>query len=90
MFGPDDLNAGVYGLDFVASKDVGALAPYAGVSGFLSWGREHTSKVDLDNETVPGLQAMVGVTARLSALRLGAEFSLARVNAYSFKIAFGR
>lgn len=89
LVGPDDLSVSVYGLDLLVSKDVWVLSPYVGVSGYLSRGREHTAKVTLDDENIFGLQGTVGAVARVSALRLGAEISLARVPGYSFKVAFG-
>ncbi len=90
LLGPEDLSASVYGLDLLMSKDLSVLSPYAGVSGFLSRGQIHTSKVSLRNENVLGVQGTAGVAARISVLRLGAEVNLARVPGYSFKIAFGR
>jgi hypothetical protein len=89
LFGPEDLTMSVYGLEFLASKDVSVFSPYAGVSGYLARGAERTSKVDLENENVSGVQAMAGVAARLSILRIAAEASLAKVPGYSFKIALG-
>ncbi len=90
LVGPEDLSASVYGVDLLMSKDVSILSPYAGISGYLSRGQVHTSKVSLDDENVFGVQGMAGVAARISVLRLGAEVYLARVPGYSFKIAFGR
>jgi len=89
LFGPDDLTAGVYSLDVLASKDWSVLSPYVGVSGYLSRGHERTSKVALDDESVFGAQGAVGVAASVWALRLGAEYYVARVSGYSFKIAYG-
>lgn len=89
LFGPEDLSASVYGLDFVVSKELSFFSPYAGVSGSLARGREHTSKVALDDESILGLQGMVGLAVRYSVLRLGAEVNLGRVPGYSFKVAFG-
>lgn len=89
LFGPDDVSASVLGADLLVSKNVSFLAPYAGVSGYLSRGQERTSKVNLDNESVFGAQGMVGIAARIKAIRLGAEVSLAKVPGYSFKVGFG-
>jgi hypothetical protein len=89
LFGPEDLNATVLGLDLLVSRDVWILSPYAGVSGFLSHGREQTSKVDLADETVLGAHATVGVAWAIRFLRLGAEYSVGRVDGYSFKVAIG-
>lgn len=89
LFGPEDLSASVYGLDFLVSKDVWVFSPYAGVSGYLSRGQEHTTKVDLADENVLGVQGTVGVAYSISALRLGAEYTVGRVGAYAFKVALG-
>lgn len=89
LFGPEDLNASVLGLDVLASRDFSAISPYVGVSGYLSRGQERTAKVDLENENVFGVQGTMGVAVNLRALRLGAEYSVGRVNGYSVKIAFG-
>ncbi len=88
LFGPDDLTASVAGADVLVSKDVSIFTPYAGVSGYLSHGHERTTKVDLDDEHVLGAQGTLGVTARVSLLRLGAEVNVARVTGYAFKIGF--
>jgi hypothetical protein len=89
LFGPDDMTVSVYGIDFVASKTISRFSPYAGVSGYLSRGHERTSKVNLEDESIFGVQANVGVAARVSALRLGAEINLAKVPGYSVKVGFG-
>jgi hypothetical protein len=89
LFGPEDMSVNVYGVDFLASKTVSRFSPYAGVSGYLSRGHERTAKVNLEAETVFGVQANLGVAARVSALRLGAEVNLAKVPGYSVKIGFG-
>lgn len=90
LFGPDDLTAGVYGLDVVVSRDLSsAFSPYASVSGYLARGHERTAKVNLDDEKVLGVQGAVGMAVKVSVLRLGAEVSLGRVTGYSFKVAVG-
>jgi hypothetical protein len=89
LLGPDDMSATIYGADLLVSRDVGAFSPYALVSGYLSRGHEHTSKVDLKSESVFGMQASAGVAVRISGVRLGAEYNLARVTGYSFKIGYG-
>lgn len=89
LFGPEDMKATTYGLDFVVSREYSRFSPYAGVSGYLAHARETTSKVDLDAETAVGVQATVGVTARVSVLRLGAEFNLAKVPGVAMKVAVG-
>ena len=35
MFGPEDLNHSVVGLDVLASKDISRFSPYDGVSGYM-------------------------------------------------------
>lgn len=89
LFGPEDLSYSLYGLDFLMSKDVWVFSPYAGVSGYLSRGQEHTTKVDLEDEIVLGVRGTVGVAASWSVLRLGAEYNAGRVSGYSVKIGFG-
>jgi hypothetical protein len=89
LFGPEDLDATTYGLDVLVSRDISRFAPYLGVSGYLAHGRATTSKVDLPVENALGAQATVGVAARVSVVRLGAEFNLARVPGMSLKVAFG-
>ena len=88
LFGPDDLNAGVYGLDFVVSKEVSRFEPYIGVSGYMSRGQETTTKVDLEDETEFGAQGMLGVTMRMHVMRMGAEFTAAKKPVTTLKVAF--
>ena len=89
LFGPDDVQASTYGLEVLVSKEVWMLEPYAGVSGYMARGRETTTKVDLDAETAFGAQATLGITARVSVLRLAAEYHAAKVPGVSMKVAFG-
>jgi hypothetical protein len=89
LFGPEDLGVTVYGLDFLVSKELSVFSPYAGVSGYLSRGGEHTSKVDLEDESAFGVQGTAGVALSISVLRLGAELRVAKVPGYSLKVAFG-
>ena len=86
LYGPKDLNTSVVGIDVLASKDLSRFSPYAGVSTYLGRAQETTSKVDLEDENVLGLQGMVGVSTDISVLRIGAEINLASVPGYSFKI----
>lgn len=87
LYGPEDLDVSIYGVDFVVSKDVSRFSPYAGVGGYWSRGHETTSKVDLEDESVVGVQGMVGLTVPVWLLRLGAEFNVSKVPGYSFKVA---
>ncbi len=89
LFGPADVNAGVYGADFVVSKGLSIFEPYAVISGYLSRAHERTSKVDLRDENVLGVQGTVGLATQLSVLRIGVEYTAARVSGYSFKLGFG-
>ena len=92
LFGPEDLNFAVYGVDVLASKefklfsDWVSLSPYVGISSYLSRSHEKTNKVDLKDENIVGGQGMVGAVLKLSKARLGVEYNLARVNTLSFKI----
>lgn len=90
MYGPDDLDLRVYGVDLVASKEFTArwvsVSPYAGVSSYLSTAHEKTAAVALSDENVLGGQAMVGAVVQVSAARLGVEFNTARVGTRSLKV----
>ena len=92
MYGPDDLNLTVYGVDLLASREFEvysdriSITPYAGVSTFLSTTREKSEVVALDNEQVLGGQVMVGAVAKLWFTRLGVEYNLAKVSTLSFKV----
>ena len=88
MFGPEDLNQGVYGLDLLVSKDVNRFSPYAGFSTYLSSVQAKTPKVSLDDENIIGVQGMIGVTTNVSNLRIGAEMNFAEVNTSSFLIGY--
>lgn len=90
LYGPDDVKASTYGLDFLVSRQISIVSPYVGVSGYMARARETTAKVDLDDETAFGAQATVGVAARVSVMRLGVEYNVAKVPGISMKVAFGR
>lgn len=79
LYGPEDLSVSIYGVDAVLSRDISRFSPYAGIGAYWSRGRETTSKVDLDDESVVGLQGMVGIAMRIRFLRLGTEFNIAGV-----------
>lgn len=89
LFGPEDLGASVYGVDLLMSRKLSVLSPYAGISGYLSRGQEHTPKVDLQTENVFGVQGTAGVAVSLKGFRLGTELNLARVRGYAFKVGYG-
>lgn len=94
LYGPDDAGVGVYGLDLVVSRDLpvlsgfATLSPYAVASGVLSRGQETTERVDLDDVNDFAAQGTLGLALDIRAVRLGAEYSVGRVDAYSFKIGF--
>ena len=95
LFGPEDVNLGVYGLDVLASRRLtlsrwAVLSPYAGVSGYLSSSHEKTNAVNLPDENVLGAQAMVGAAMQLSVARVAAEYSVAKVPTFSLKVGLGR
>jgi hypothetical protein len=89
LFGPEDVNASVYGLDVVASRDFSIVSPYVALSGYLSRAQEKTTKVDLPDENVFGVQGTLGVAVSARSVRLGAEYTVAKVPGYAFKVAFG-
>lgn len=95
MYGPEDLDFTVYGLDLLASKDFRihsdwiSITTYAGVSTYLSRSHEASNAVNLQNETVFGVQGMVGVEANVSMARLAVEYNVASVNTLSFKLGVG-
>jgi hypothetical protein len=94
MYGPEDLDFGVYGIDVVASRTVTlsrriSLSPYAGLSHYLARSHEKTAAVDLKDEVVPGSQGSFGVTLNLAAARLGAEYNVAAVRSFSLKMGVG-
>jgi len=94
LYGPDDLDLRVYGVDLLASRKFAltswaAVSPYVGASTYLSSSHEKTTAVNLDDEHVLGAQAMVGATLQLSKARLGVEYNAANVNSFSIKVGIG-
>ena len=92
LYGPDDLGLTVVGVDALASKEIAifsdwfSLAPYAGVSAYLSNSHETSPVVALRNEHVLGVQGMVGAVANISIARIAAEYNFAKVSSLSFKV----
>lgn len=91
LFGPEDVELTVAGLDLLASKTFPvngwlAVSPYVTGSSYLSYAREKSPVVNLDSEIVPGSQAMLGVVVEVSRARLAVEVSSARVNTMSVKL----
>jgi hypothetical protein len=94
LYGPDDLDLRVYGVDLLASRTFAltrwaTVSPYVGGSTYLSSSHEKTTAVDLDDEHVLGAQAMVGATLQVSKGGLGVEYNAAKVNSFSIKIGVG-
>ena len=90
VFGPEDVTANTYGADLLVSREISRFEPYAGVSGYMTRAKETTDKVDFGTETQFGAQATLGITARVSVLRIGAEYHVARVPGVALKVAVGR
>lgn len=92
LFGPDDLGLTVFGLDLLASKEYSvwsdwvSVSSYAGISAYMLNAHETSAVVDLDDERVLGMQAMVGAVAQISLARIGVECNVASVNSVSFKL----
>ena len=94
IYGPEDLSFNVVGIDLLASRSFAlrrwaVVSPYAGVSTYLASSHERSSVVTLDNEHVMGAQGMVGAALQLSAVRLGVEYNVSRVNSLSLKVGIG-
>jgi hypothetical protein len=95
MYGPEDLDFSVYGVDLVASRKYAwfsgrvAVAPYVGVSGSLSRAQEKSSVVALRDENVLGALGTIGAVAEISKARIAVEYSAAQVRSLSFKVGVG-
>jgi hypothetical protein len=94
LYGPEDVDFTVYGAELITSRRLdlakwGSVSPYAGVSSYLSRSHEKTTVVTLADEQVGGAQATLGATYQIAAVRLGAEYNVARVRSLSMKVGFG-
>ena len=94
LFGPEDVGLTVLGLDVLASKTFPVngwltVSPYVGGSSYLSFSRERSDVVELDDEIVPGNQVMIGASADVYWTRFAVEVSSARVQTLSFKVGVG-
>ena len=95
LFGPEDLDLNVYGVDVVTSwrqwsyRRV-SVVPYAGIATYLASSHEKTTAVNLEDERVIGTMATVGAALGFSAVRLAAEASVSRVPSIALKVGFGR
>lgn len=92
IYGPKDVCFTVYGVDVLASKEFrlhkswASVAPYAGVSSYLTNSHEKSAVVALHDETVVGGRVMMGALFKLSIARVGVEYSLAKLNTISLKV----
>jgi hypothetical protein len=95
LYGPEDLDLRIFGIDVLASKEFDvysdriAVTPYAGVSTYLSSSHEKSDVVNLKDENITGLQAMIGAVAQVYVARLAVEYNFAVVNSLSFKLGIG-
>ncbi|MFA6467574.1 MAG: hypothetical protein WCW35_01665 [Bacteroidota bacterium] len=95
LYGPDDLDLTVYGIDLLASKEYAVysdwifVSPYTGVSTYLASSHETTAAVILEDERIVGVQGMVGTILQISYARLAFEYSVATVSTLSFKVGIG-
>lgn len=95
LFGPADLDFTVIGWDLVASRTIpltrwASLSPYAGFSSYLGRAHEKSAVVDLADAYEGDSQGMIGAALRVSAVRVGAEYGIAKVNSFSLKVGIGR
>jgi hypothetical protein len=91
LFGPEDLTHATLGVDGLVSKTYAAtrwltLSPYVGATAYVSRAHEKSAVVNLKDEQVGGMQGMAGIVARVSALRISAEYSTARANTTALKV----
>jgi hypothetical protein len=82
LYGPEDVGFNVVGADLLASRRVvltrwATLAPYAGVSAFVTSVQEKSAVVALENERALGGQAMVGASLEVFSARLSMEYNVA-------------
>lgn len=95
LYGPEDLDFTVYGLDLVASRKFAvtkraSLSPYLGVATSLSRSHEKSAVVDLDDENVFGAMGTVGAVAQIYMTSVAVEYAFARVPSLSLKVGVGR
>ncbi|MBI2429107.1 MAG: hypothetical protein HYV29_09995 [Ignavibacteriales bacterium] len=95
LYGPEDFDFTVYGMDVLASKEFAvysdwiSVSPYAGVSAYLSNSHETTAAVNLHDETIAGVRGTIGAVTYISFAKIAVEFNAAAVNSLSLKIGFG-
>lgn len=91
LFGPEDVDVTLYSTDLLVSRRYTllsgfSLAPYAGVSGYLSSAHEKSAVVNLEDARIAGVHAMLGAVAQISILRLAVEYDVASVKSTSLRI----
>jgi hypothetical protein len=94
LIGPKDLNFSVSTVDIVASKkfklyrDWISISPYLSTSVYFTSSHEKSELVNLKNEHALGLQGTFGAVANIKNFRLAAEYNLANVNTFSFRLGY--
>lgn len=93
MYGPEDLDFTVYGMDLVVSWTFEvngwlSVSPYAGTSGYLASSHEKSAVVSLDDENRFGSQSTLGAVAEIHRARIALEFSDANVRTRSLKVGY--
>jgi hypothetical protein len=94
LFGPEDLDLNVYGVDVVTSWKQwtykrAAVVPYVGLASYLSSSHEKTNAVSLEDERVIGVMATLGAELQFSVMRVGLEASAAKVPSIAMKLGIG-
>lgn len=94
MYGPEDLEFTVYGLDLVASRQFTvlsrvAISPYAVASTSLSRSHEKSAVANVADENVFGVIGTVGATAQFSMAKVAVEYGVSKVPSFSIKIGIG-
>jgi hypothetical protein len=95
LFGPEDVDLSVYGVDVVANWKhwrfgPAPVTPYAGVATYLASSHEKSKLVNLADERVIGAIGTVGAAVQVSAVRIGAEASMSRLPSFALKLGVGR
>ena len=96
MYGPEDLEFTVIGLDVVASRKFvlpslkASVAPYVVLSSAGARAEEKSSVVTLSDANVSTNQATLGAAVEFSAARISMEYANSTVPSVSMKIGFAR
>lgn len=94
LFGPEDVDLTVYGMDVLVSKTFDVVkwvsfSPYVGASTVLARSHERSAAVNLGDETTLGVMGTIGAVTQVSVGRLAVEYTVAEVNSLSFKVGVG-